>query len=549
MADEEKPKARRGRPRKAEVEPGEAQPKRKPGRPKKQPSVLDHPEMVTPPTPEELRAFIQQEENAILQEEGKKQIVGIVNGDVPTIEIDYTPRPIWARELHRIMDTYRFVVLVAHRRFGKTVGLINQIIKMAVECDKVSPRFAYIAPWKTQAKQVAWDYLTRYTANIPGVKINKSDLVIELESKHENAAGAKIFILGADNPDILRGNYLDGVILDEYAQMPENFFGEIIRPLLADRKGKCFFIGTPKGQNNLYERYMKAKDHMAKAEELRLAGKPLGADGNWYAALYSVDMTHVVDEQELADARADMTELEYRQEFMCDFTAAVYNSVISLDTIESSAQRTLTQKDILPDEPVIMGVDIARFGDDRTTMWKRQGLFVAQPKVFKGLDTMQVVDQIVYAIGEWKPDAVFIDGGNMGAGVIDRLHQLGYNEVFEVPFGSAALSKERYENIRAEMYFKCKEWMEHGGAIPNMSALKHEFSKTEYKYSKRGRIILVPKEEIKKLTGKSPDLADGLVLTFAKPVRPKNGPMGPRGRQAKYMCNTEYSVFEELEAG
>lgn len=456
--------------------------------------------------------------------------------------VPYTPRPIWAKELHSVMDNYRFVVLIAHRRFGKTVGLINQLIKMAWNDNKISPRFAYIAPWKSQAKAIAWDYIKRYVAAIPGIKINNTELTVEFPSKHKGCAGAKIVILGADNPDIIRGTYMDAVILDEYAQMPESFFGTIIRPLLSDRKGKCFFIGTPKGQNQLYTRYKKAREHMLNAEELMAKGEDPGVSGKWYAAKYTVYETGVLDEEEISDMKEDMTEIEFRQEMLCDFDVSVYNAVIPLELIEKSCSKKLTERDIVKGTPVVLGVDVARYGDDRTTIWMRKGPLVERPRVFKGLDTMAVVDQIIDAMRYWNPKAVFVDGGNMGAGVIDRLHQLGYTNVIEVPFGSSAVDRTRYENIRAEMYFKAKEWMEAGGALPDDTALRQELSSVEYKINKRSRIQLQAKDEIKKVTGCSPDLADGFVLTFAKPVAPDLFEDELFGVQ-KFMCKTEYNVL------
>ena len=147
---------------------------------------------------------------------------------------------------------------------------------------------------------------------------------------------------------------------------------------------------------------------------------------------------------------------------------------------------------------------------------------------------------MIDCINQHRPQAVFIDAGSMGAGVIDRLRQLQY-QVSEVNFGEAALSTDRYANIRAEMYFKCRDWLTSGGALPKNTELKTELSTVEYKFNPSGRIILEPKEKLKERTGKSPDLADALVLTFARPVYMQ----GRVGRQ-RQMCNTEYDPFEAM---
>jgi hypothetical protein len=155
------------------------------------------------------------------------------------VVIPYKPRE-QQIALHEAIDSHRFTVAVAHRRFGKTVCAINQLVKEALQCEKEAPRFAYIAPTYTQAKRVAWDYLLKYTAPLEA-NANISELRVDFY-------GRRISLYGADNPDSLRGIYLDGVILDEVGDMNPKIWNEIIRPALADRQGKALFIGTPKGR-------------------------------------------------------------------------------------------------------------------------------------------------------------------------------------------------------------------------------------------------------------------------------------------------------------
>lgn len=135
------------------------------------------------------------------------------------IVIPYTPRPIWRDTIHPALTANRFAVLVCHRRFGKTVGTVNEMIKKAVLNEKKAPVYAYVAPYRNQAKRVAWEYLKYYTNPIPNRTVNESELYIELPTRHARSPGARLYIIGADHPDALRGIYLDGVILDEYADM------------------------------------------------------------------------------------------------------------------------------------------------------------------------------------------------------------------------------------------------------------------------------------------------------------------------------------------
>src|SRR5262245_57420872 len=157
--------------------------------------------------------------------------------------IDYEPRRPFIRYHDR---SERFAVLVAHRRAGKTVATIQDKIKRAVISPLPHGRYAYVAPFLAQAKEVAWEYLKRFAEPVI-VDLSEAELWIEV------IGGARIRIHGADNPDRLRGTYLDGVVLDEYADMRPSVWGEVIRPMLADRQGWATFIGTPMGHNAFYE--------------------------------------------------------------------------------------------------------------------------------------------------------------------------------------------------------------------------------------------------------------------------------------------------------
>jgi phage terminase large subunit len=167
------------------------------------------------------------------------------------VEIPYSPRPL-QREAHN--SKQRFKLLVCHRRFGKTVFAVNELIKSACTSTKENPRYAYIAPLYRQAKAVAWDMLKTFSRPIPGIKYNEAELRADFPN------GARISLYGGDNPDTLRGIYLDDCVMDEYAQMSERLWPEVIRPALSDRKGGAIFIGTPMGHNAFYNMYQNVKD-------------------------------------------------------------------------------------------------------------------------------------------------------------------------------------------------------------------------------------------------------------------------------------------------
>lgn len=241
-------------------------------------------------------------------------------GQVRRIVIPYKVRGPFA-EFHKRKQ--RWACLVAHRRAGKTVACINDLIRRAFVDDKVNGRYAYIAPYYSQAKSIAWDYLLRYTADVR-VSANASELWVELLN------GARIRLFGADNPDALRGLYLDGVILDEVADMRPRVWGEIIRPLLADREGWAVFIGTPKGHNFFYEIW-----------------KTANASESWFATSIKASTSGLIKAEELADASRGMTEDQYEQEFECSFEAAILGAYYGkeLKILEDAGRHTTIEYD------------------------------------------------------------------------------------------------------------------------------------------------------------------------------------------------------------
>lgn len=217
------------------------------------------------------------------------------------IVIPYSPRPQFLSYHNR---TERFSKIVAHRRFGKTVGCINDKIKAALTNDRKfpPPRYSYIAPTYAQAKDVAWGYLKHYSAPIPGTEISESELKITYPN------GAHIRLYGADNYDRLRGLYNDGVTIDEPAQMDPRAWPEVIRPTLSDYGGWATFIGTPAGRDWFYK--------VDRDED--------GAEvPGWFRLTLKANETGIISKEELQSLRAGLTEEQFAQEFLCSFDAAI----------------------------------------------------------------------------------------------------------------------------------------------------------------------------------------------------------------------------------
>ena len=191
----------------------------------------------------------------------------------------------------------------------------------------------------------------------------------------------------------------------------------------------------------------------------------------------------------------------------------------------------------------VMGVDVARFGGDRSVIAVRRGLVMMEPIVFNSIDTMTLAGAVIKAKERFKPDAIFIDSGAMGAGVIDRIRQLGHS-CMDVAFGGKAIDSNKYSNRRAEMYFRLADSIKKGGAsLPDVPTLREELANIYYTYNPSGRLKLKSKEDIKALLGRSPDMADAFALTYAESVVRRKDVASPLFNGRVAMSNTDYDFF------
>lgn len=217
------------------------------------------------------------------------------------VGVDYEPRPQFGSYHDR---TERFAKIVAHRRFGKTVGCINELIKSALTNPRQfpAPRYSYIAPTYAQAKDVAWGYLKHYSQPIPGIEARESDLTVIYPT------GGIVKLYGADNYERMRGLYNDGVTIDEPAQIDPRAWPEVVRPTLSDYGGWATFIGTPAGRDWFYK--IDRND----------SGDLLP---DWFRLNLKASETGIISLGELESLKAGLTDEQYAQEFECSFEAAV----------------------------------------------------------------------------------------------------------------------------------------------------------------------------------------------------------------------------------
>jgi phage terminase large subunit len=260
------------------------------------------------------------------------------------IDLGYTARP----QFYPLHDrTERWAAVVAHRRAGKTVACVNELIASCCECTKPNPRFAYVAPYFSQAKDVAWSYLKHYTAPIPSSSANESELRVDLPGSR------RIRLYGADNYERLRGLYFDGVVLDEYGDMDPRAWTEVIRPALSDRLGWAIFIGTPKGQNHFADLWRAAQ-----------------ADEAWLTYRLRASETGLIPQAELDSARHQMSEEQYAAEFECSFEASVVGTVFGKQMEQADKDGRICSVPWQPEFAVNTWWDLG--SSDATAIWFTQ---------------------------------------------------------------------------------------------------------------------------------------------------------------------------------
>lgn len=221
------------------------------------------------------------------------------------IVIPYSPREAF-RPFHD--RKHRWACLVVHRRGGKTVAAINDLIRAAITCKSPNPHFAYIAPFRSQAKSVAWSYLKHYSAPIASA-VNEAELTVTLIN------GARISLFGADNADAMRGLGFDGVLLDEYGDFRPSVWGLVIRPTLADRQGWAVFMGTPKGKNQFWDIYDMARNR----------------PDEWFCMRLPASISGILPQSELDALKIQSTDDQYQQEMECSFEAAILGAFYGIE--------------------------------------------------------------------------------------------------------------------------------------------------------------------------------------------------------------------------
>jgi hypothetical protein len=363
------------------------------------------------------------------------------------IVIPYLPRDVW-RPFHESKSRWR--VAVAHRRAGKTVAFVNEAIRGCLTCQHPNPRFGYIAPFLSQAKAVAWDYVKHYCRPIPGVAFNEAELRADLPN------GSRLRLFGADNPDALRGLYFDGVMPDEFGDMDPRVWTEVLRPALSDRNGWAAFGGTPRGKNVFYD----------------LLGRARRGEPDWESWEFRASRTGILTPEELADARASMDEAAYAREYECDFDASIEGAYYATEMRAAETEGRVCKVAVDPVIKVDTWWDLGI--DDATAIWFVQDVGPER----RLIDYLEVSGEGLPAIVRRLEDTGYRYGRHilphdaeareLGTGVsrVETLAALGIRDIDIIPQQNVA------DGINATRLMLTRCWFDAGRCARGIEALK-----------------------------------------------------------------------------
>jgi hypothetical protein len=431
------------------------------------------------------------------------------------------------------MDSgFKRALIVWHRRSGKTKTLLNLTTKKGFE--RVGAYY-HAFPEYGQGRKIIWDGMDKEGRNILDLHIppeirtstNKTDMKIELTS------GSVYQIIGADNYDSLVGPNPVGIIFDEWAVSPRyvnawNYF----RPILVENGGWAVFPYTPRGRNHGWTLYQMAMKN------------PL-----WFCQLLTVDDTHGVSHADIqAERESGMSEDMIQQEFYCSFLVGTANILIPPGLVQAAMRRDVDYHGV----GRIAGLDVARYGDDRTGLIIRQGGQIIHIEKWGNKDTVFTAGKVINMYKAHLFDAVAVDVIGMGAGVYDMIkHSSAHVPCVSVNVSESPSVEGKYKLLRDEVWWRMREWFQDGAcaisrAIPadSITELAADIQDIHYNYTKMSGLVKIEsKEDMKKRLGFSPDLGDALACTFAPGIDMKLQQVHKQafGGQRAQIQNEEYN--------
>lgn len=408
------------------------------------------------------------------------------------------PSPQQAAALEAFAKPGARVTIASGHGTGKST-LMAWLILWSLTCfDDV--KIPTTAPTAHQLQDVLWTEVRKWGARLP--KLWKEALEVTSEQvRYRDCAGFAVARTGRkENPEALQGFHAENLffLIDEASGVDDVVF-QVAQGALSTPGARVLMAANPtRTSGYFYNSFHRDRDR-------------------WQRFTFScLDSPHVAREyvDEVRTIYGEDSDI-YRVRVLGQFPRAGDLQFIGTDIVEAAQSRHLI-KQAYDYAPVILGVDVARFGGDRTVVFKRQGLYAEMLWTCQGMDLMATADRIAVLMDKHKADAVMIDAGGVGAGVCDRLRQMGHRPI-DVQFGSAS-GLPNCLNKRSEMWWRMRDWLKEGGAIPPDEDLRDDLTGPEYQFTTKGLVQLEKKEDMKKRGLHSPDIADALALTFAVPV-------------------------------
>jgi hypothetical protein len=416
-----------------------------------------------------------------------------------------------------LLDTHRFVTAVCHRRLGKTLLACAWLISTALE-NRIPPdmegafRGYYLTPTQKQARQVVWQYFKLLLAQLHTqnlIRFSESEMTATFD---QSLGNQQIILAGAENAENLRGIYIDAAVFDEVASWRNAHYAyyEVLRPAMSDRKGRTLNIGTPKTLDLLYDLYVMGVD-----------SDPIYDD--YASILLPASVTKLIPENELKQLQRSMSPDAYAREMECDFFSEAPDVLITPADVHGALTRTLTPSQIAysTSQRPVFGVDPGRHSDP-TVVMSRRGLLMSQPILYThNPDSMHNAARISRLAKQHNPQLIFVDAGK-GEGIIDRLRQLGHENVIEVHFNQTS-PEPSASNMRSAMALRLKRWLQRGSITPfddphQLSTFLREITNLELDPNEPdNKIKLVRKKVImERIGGESTNLVDASMLTLAE---------------------------------
>ncbi len=411
------------------------------------------------------------------------------------------PHP-WQQEVLRDVAAPRSKRLIATKSshgVGKSATASWLIIWFLIT--RYPCKIVVTAPTQSQLQDALASEVKRWIKTLPeavaGLFEVKAERIELKASPTEAFCSFRVARSDGNSSDAMQGVHSDHVLLiaDEASGVPDSVFLSAGGSMSGENAHMILFGNPTRGQGYFYDCFHKLKDR-------------------WQTYTVSCYDSPLVSEEFIEDmaARFGDTSNVFRARCLGEFPLAEDDTVVSLADVEAATNRQIH----VPDHyPIIMACDIARFGDDATVIVLRQGRKVLSVQSHNKLDLMQTSGRIfdLYQQTNPQPAEILIDSIGMGSGVLDRLRELGL-PARGINVSESPSLTDRYANLRAELWFKLRDWFQEEVQIPNDDRLVRDLVATKYNYRSNGTLAIESKNDTKKRLGKSPDFADALMISM-----------------------------------